>query len=167
MTGRHKSSDHIHQPRRDSMFEERIQDPYLSRGKLTEPTVCPDCSAVYHHGRWQWSETPDGAHEHRCPACQRTHDHMPAGTLTVGGDFFAQHHEEIMHLIHNLETKEKAEHPLERIMDSTEKPGELVLNFTGQHLARATGEALHHAYHGELAYQYTEKDDVMQVSWSR
>jgi len=150
------------------MYEEQVQDPYyMSRSKLAEPIVCPDCTAVYHGGRWQWVESPSDAHEHRCPACQRTHDHAPAGALTVGGEFFATHHKEILHLIQNLETMEKAGHPLERIMDLNEEAGELVIHFTSQHLTRATGQALGHAYHGELAFQLTDKDDIMLVRWSR
>ena len=167
MTGRHQSSDHIHQPRRDSMYEDHVQDPYIARGKLTEPTVCPDCRAAFHKGRWQWGESPTDAQEHRCPACQRIHDHMPAGILTASGEFFTAHREEIMHLIHNLEAKEKAQHPLERIMNSKEEAGELVIHFTSHHLTQATGEALHHAYHGDLSLQHVDKDNVMHVGWSR
>lgn len=167
MTGRHTPSDFIHQPRRDRMYEAHVQDPYMSRSKLSEPTVCPGCKAVYHKGHWQWGDAPADAHEHRCPACQRMHDHMPAGTLTVGGEFFAAHREEIMHLIHNLETKEKAEHALERIMDINDETDGVTINFTGSHLTRGTGEALHHAYQGELKFHFTDKDDAMQASWRR
>lgn len=167
MTGRHKSSNFIHQPRKDRMYEEHVQDPYLSRGKLPEPTVCPTCGAVYHKGHWQWGEAAAGAHEHRCPACQRIHDHVPAGILTVGGSFFAEHRDEILRTIHNLEAKEKGEHPLERIMDSSEEGDGMVFRFTGHHLTRATGEALHHAYHGALEFKHTDSDGVMHASWRR
>jgi hypothetical protein len=34
-------------------------DPYQARQKLKEPTACPKCGAVYHHGRWQWGRRPD------------------------------------------------------------------------------------------------------------
>ena len=167
MTGRHKKDDPSHQPRRDRMYEEHVQDPYQSRGKPPEPCVCPDCGVLFHKGRWQWGEAPADAHPHRCPACQRCHDRVPASILTLSGDFFAEHRDEIMNLIHNHETKEKADRPLERIMDSSEEGGELVIRFTGAHLARGTGEALHHAYQGELDYQHTDKDDVMRVTWRR
>jgi hypothetical protein len=34
------------------VFEQDI-DAYQAKGKLPEPTVCPQCSAVFHEGRWQ------------------------------------------------------------------------------------------------------------------
>lgn len=167
MTGHRKPDDHIHQPRRDRMFEEHVQDPYQARGKPPEPCVCPDCGVLFHKGRWQWGDAPADAQAHRCPACQRSHDRVPAGILTLSGDFFDAHREEILHLIHNQEAKEKAEHPLERIMDSREEGDALVVTYTGIHLCRGTGEALHHAYQGELDFQHTDKDDVLRVSWQR
>ena len=167
MTGRHKSQDFTHQPRRDSMYEERNHDPYLVRGKYKEPTVCPDCQAIFHKGRWQWGEAPDDAHPHRCPACARIHDRVPAGFLTLAGAFFAGHRDEILHLLHNHEAKEKAAHPLERIMGIEEQAQGTVVSFTGNHLARGSGEALRHAYQGDLHIDYNDKDGQIRVRWSR
>ena len=169
MSGRIKSSDYIHQPRRDRMYEEHVQDPYQARGKLTEPTVCPDCGAVFHTGRWQWTRLPEGAQEHRCPACERAHDHIPAGILTLGGDFFHQHKAEIMRLIQHTEELEKAEHPLERIMSIEEKEGDqqTLISFTGIHLTKRSGEAIRHAYQGNFDFSYSDRDDVVRASWER
>ena len=167
MTGRHKHTDVTHQPRRDSMYEERVHDPYQARGKYHEPTVCPDCGAVFHQGRWRWGSAPEGSHSHRCPACARLHDRMPAGVLTLQGEFFDAHRTEIMHLIQHQEATEKPEHPLERIMaiDDTEQGS--TVSFTGVHLARRAGEALHHAYQGELDIGFNDKDDLFRMRWSR
>jgi hypothetical protein len=38
---------------------------------------------------------------------------------------------------------------------------------TDIHLARGIGEALHHAYQGELEYHYHEKDNLLRVVWTR
>ena len=54
------------QPRRDRLIRERIHDPYKTRLKLPEPTVCPQCGAVYHDGRWDWATRPEPAHEEVC-----------------------------------------------------------------------------------------------------
>ena len=169
MTGRKKSSDFIHQPRRDRMYEEHVQDPYLKLGKLAEPTVCPECGAVYQTGRWQWVKQPEGAYANLCPACSRIHDHIPAGILSLHGDFFQQHKEEIFHLIKHTEEQEKAEHPLERIMniEETGDPEHTRISFTGIHLTRRTGEALRHAYQGSFDFTYSERDDVVHASWER
>lgn len=168
MTGRHQSSDPSHQPRRDSMYEERVQDPYRARMKWPEPTVCPDCGAVFHDGRWTWGDAPEGAEAHRCPACSRIHDRVPAGILVMGGDFLEAHRDEIMNLVHNQELKEKDEHPLERIMGEEQGDnGDTVLTFTGVHLTRAVGEALKRAYEGDLEIQFADSDAVMRVNWRR
>lgn len=167
MTGRRRRDDHIHQPRRDRMDEERVSDPYRARGKWPEPTTCPECEAIFHHGRWQWGEAPEGAERHLCPACQRIRDRVPAGQLTLSGEFYAAHQDEILHLVRNTEAKARAEHPLERIMDVNEEADHTVVTFTDAHLVHGIGEALRHAYHGELDSRYTDEGDLLRVSWSR
>ena len=149
------------------LLKELDHDPYHSKVKLKEPTVCPVCSAVYHKGRWQWGRTPADAHEVMCPACHRIHDKVPAGFLTISGDFYVQHKGEIQSLISNVEEREKSEHPLKRVMGVEEKNDGAVYSFTDAHLARGVGEALHHAYQGELDYQYTDEDIMLRVNWSR
>ncbi|MGD2119391.1 MAG: BCAM0308 family protein [Chromatiales bacterium] len=155
--------------RGDRLIKERVHDPYKAKRKLSEPTVCPDCQAVYSAGRWQWQEAaPADAEEHRCPACQRIHDRVPAGYLTLSGEFFQQHHDEIMRLMHNKVETEKAEHPLKRIMGIEVQPdGATLVTFTDMHLPRGVGEAIEHAYAGELDIQYTEGADSLRVTWAR
>jgi len=153
--------------RRDRMVQETRHDPYQAKDKLPEPTVCPQCGAVFHDGRWQWLARPAGADEEMCPACHRIHDGYPAGFVTVEGSFFKQHREELLHLIRNEETRAKAEHPLKRIMQIEDKDDGLLVTTTDIHLARGIGEALHHAYQGELEYHYNERENLLRVVWSR
>lgn len=167
MTGRKNRSDVSHQPRRDRMDEEHVSDPYLSRGKWKEPTTCPECGAIFQHGHWQWGAATPGAEQHMCPACQRIRDRVPAGELTLSGPFFTEHREEIMHLVRNAEAKARAEHALERIMDVKEEANRTVVTLTDTHLTHGIGEALHHAYQGELDTHYTDKGDLLRAAWSR
>jgi NMD protein affecting ribosome stability and mRNA decay len=152
--------------RHDGIFQERVHDAYKIKGKLPEPTVCPQCGAVFHEGRWQWGSAPEGAHSETCPACHRIHDHYPAGFLTLQGEFFLAHRDEIMHLVHNNEKHERAEHPLKRIMAVEEKDGATQVTTTDIHLARGMGEALHHAYQGELNFHYNPEQNLLRVNWS-
>lgn len=154
-------------PRKDRLIREQVHDTYKTKRKLREPTTCPQCGAVYHGGRWQWASPPAGAAEHLCPACQRTQDQYPAGSVTLAGTFLDAHREEALNLARNTEAKEKASHPLKRIIGIETRDGRIVITTTDPHLARGIGEALYHAYDGELDFHYVEESDVLQVQWSR
>ncbi len=41
-----KDTDISRQGRSDRLIKEQVHDPYMSRAKLPEPTVCPECGAV-------------------------------------------------------------------------------------------------------------------------
>lgn len=150
------------------LLQEQVHDAYKSKGKLPEPTVCPQCGAVFHKGRWQWLQVPADAHQETCPACHRIQDDYPAGFVTLQGDFFHAHRDEIMHLVRNMEKREQAEHPLQRIMGVEEMKGnDTLVSTTDPHLARGIGEALHHAYQGELEFHYNPEENLLRVSWKR
>lgn len=153
--------------RHDRLLQEREHDPYHAKLKLKEPTVCPECGAVFHKGRWSWAEVPAGAHKTLCPACLRIHDEIPAAFLTLQGAFLSGHREELLHLARHLEQRERAEHPLKRIMAVAESAGEIRLSFTEAHLARNIGEALRDAYKGELDFHYADADIMLRVTWTR
>jgi hypothetical protein len=155
--------------RQDRLLKERVHDPYMARRKPTEPTVCPECGVVFRGGRWQWvREAPEHPNEELCPACQRIRDRIPAGFLTLSGAFFDGHRDEIMRLIHNKEEEQKRQHPMKRLMFIEEqKDGSAVITFTDVHLPRDVGEAIEHAYEGELEIQYTEEAGIVRVYWQR
>jgi NMD protein affecting ribosome stability and mRNA decay len=102
-----------------------------------------------------------------CPACQRIKDEYPAGFVTLSGEFLQEHREEILGLVHNVEEREKAQHPLKRIMEIRDEAGEISITTTDLHLARSIGDALHHAYAGELDYEYAKGADSLRVTWKR
>jgi len=153
--------------RHDRLIQEPRHDTYQSKHKLVEPTLCPQCGAVYHAGHWQWLTKPIQAHEERCPACQRIHDDLPAGYVHISGNFFKQHHDEIMHQVANQEAKAKAEHALQRIIKITNQDDGILVTTTDIHLARGIGEALHHAYQGTLEFHYNEQENLLRVVWGR
>ncbi|MGH8700526.1 MAG: BCAM0308 family protein [Burkholderiales bacterium] len=153
--------------RRDELRDELVHDSYKSKKKLPEPTRCPACGAVYHGGRWTWGTAPASADEETCPACQRIRDKFPAGHVTLKGEFLTSCREEILHLVRNREAREKAEHPLERIMAIEDTREGVLVTTTDTHLARDIGEALHSAYKGDLEYHYNREENLLRVSWRR
>jgi NMD protein affecting ribosome stability and mRNA decay len=157
----------FHPVRRDRLLQEAEHDTYKTKGKLPEPTVCPDCGAVFHAGRWQWLARPAAAHEERCPACHRQHDEFPAGYVHLSGDFLHAHEAEILSLVRHQEAQEKAEHPLKRIMKIAQVAAGYEITTTDIHLARRIGEALHHAYQGELEFHYNPQQCLLRVNWLR
>ncbi len=153
--------------RRDRLLREHEHDTYKIRAKLPEPTACPECGALYRNGRWTWGKAPSDAHETLCPACHRIRDDYPAGFVTLSGAFPREHREEIVNLARNLEEREKAEHALKRIMAIRDETEDILITTTNPGLARTIGDALQHAYEGELDYQYTEEGNILRVRWKR
>jgi hypothetical protein len=52
-------------------------------------------------------------------------------------------------------------------MDCEEQADAVVFTFTDAHLARGIGEAIHHAYKGDIDYQYTKEEIMLRVTWAR
>ena len=152
---------------RDQLFQEHVHDSYKAGRKLREPTRCPDCGAVFQNGRWIWGAAGAAAHEARCPACHRIHDKFPAGFVSLKGEFLQQHRDEILHLIRNHEAKEKAEHPLQRIMGIVTSAEGVTVTTTDTHLARDLAQALYKAYKGELDFHYNKEDNLLRANWVR
>jgi len=155
--------------RRDRLIKERVHDPYMTRSKPREPSICPECGVVFRGGRWQWlPEAPEGALQELCPACQRVRDRVPAGLLTLQGRFFEEHRDEIMRLIENKVAEQRAQHPMKRLMGVERKDdGSFVISFTDVHLPRGVGKAIASAYEGELDIHYTDEAGIVRVYWQR
>jgi hypothetical protein len=66
-----------------------------------------------------------------------------------------------------VEDREAKQHPLKRIMQISEAGDELEVTTCEAHLARSIGDAIHHAYQGELEYRYPEGAGVLRVQWRR
>jgi hypothetical protein len=110
--------------------EDHVLDPYQLREKLHEPTVCPQCGAVYRRGRWHWATRPEEGIEAHCPACRRINDKFPAGIVHFHGRFEQHRIEEIVNLARHQEQAEKGEHPLNRIISIDEEAQGIVIRTT-------------------------------------
>jgi hypothetical protein len=106
----------FHRISHDRPLLEQHIDAYRVGGKLADPTVCPQCHAVFHKGRWQWQAAPAGAQQTICPACHRINDQYPAGYVTLEGAYFKANADEILRIVNHHAEHQRAEHPLKRLM---------------------------------------------------
>jgi NMD protein affecting ribosome stability and mRNA decay len=159
------------EPRRDQalhwlgLLKEYVHDTYKSRGKLPEPTFCPQCGAVFHKGKWTWAPRPARAHQTICPACRRIADKYPAGILRLSGPFLKTRRKEALGVIRHQEAEAKKSHPLCRVIGIVESDEGIVVTTTDTHLPRRIGEAFWHAYHGVLKLHYGDDPRLIRMTW--
>jgi NMD protein affecting ribosome stability and mRNA decay len=155
-------------PRREQLADDPRHDSYKAKGKLPDPTRCPECGALFQKGRWTWNGAPPGiVHEQPCPACQRVRDGYPAGYVSLVGDYLAAHRDEILNLVRNCEASEKAGHPLQRIIAIRDAEGGVLVTTTDAHLARRIAEHVHDACKGTLALTYSREENLIRATWTR
>lgn len=154
--------------RKDRLIQEYIHDPYFTKEKYHDPSVCERCGVVFHEGIFQWMEPPPAnAEKMICPACRRIEDKYEGGIVILEGDSLSSHKDEIINLIKNVEEEEMAYRPLERIIEIKDEGNKLTITTTYEHLARRIGEAVHKAYKGKLNFQYPEGAKYIRVHWER
>jgi NMD protein affecting ribosome stability and mRNA decay len=163
----HQSTETLHPGQHIQMMDELVQDPYLDRKKLPEPSTCTDCGATYCKGHWKWEAASGNAHSVVCPACKRIRDNLPAGYVSIQGAFAHQHKDEILSLVRHFADREKSEHPLKRIISITDDENGQMITTTDIHLARSIGDALHNALKGNLEYHYNHAEYLLRVRWER
>jgi hypothetical protein len=56
---------------------------------------------------------------------------------------------------------------MQRIMAIAASGAGTRITTTDAHLARRIGDALYHAYKGELEYRYNKEDNLLRVIWRR
>lgn len=154
--------------RKDRLLKEYIHDPYFTKEKYHDPSVCERCGVVFHDGIFQWIEPPPAnAEKMICPACRRIEDKYEGGVVVLEGEFLASHKDEILNRIKKVEEEEMAYRPLERIIEINDEGNKITITTTYEHLARRIGEAVHKAYKGKLNFQYPEGAKYIRVHWER
>jgi NMD protein affecting ribosome stability and mRNA decay len=148
-------------------LQEEIHDPYRSTAKPRNPAACSDCGAIYRNGRWRWEQLRPAPPKTVCPACRRVQDRYPAGEILLQGPFVAQHADEVIQLVRNIERAENADHPLHRVMDVKRTRSGITITTTDIHLPRRIGHALEDAWRGDLTVHYDEAGHFTRVLWDR
>jgi NMD protein affecting ribosome stability and mRNA decay len=140
------------------------------------PDVCQSCGAVFIRRRWVAGGTLRARAVTRtgpilrttCEACRMVAEGTFRGELRVSGVFFAEHHEDVEHLLRNEVARGLADNPLARIVRWTAaRPGELVVTTTTEHLASKLGHALKKAFHGTVHYEFSHENKFAHVTWTR
>lgn len=140
-------------------------DTYARGAKPAQGVVCSECGAVHEAGRWTWHAPPVAElRAGLCPACERIRDRYPAGTIRLPLAM-ASDREEIVNAVRALERAEKAEHPLERVMDIEETGEDLVITTTGVHLARRIAARLGRRLHVKPRLRYPAEQNLVFVEW--
>lgn len=152
---------------REQLMQELVHDPYKVIGKPPEPSTCTDCGASFRDGRWTWTAAQPGSGHAICPACKRIREKLPAGFVTLRGEFFGEHRDEVLSRVRHCEEAEKRDHPLQRIMAIQANGEGMLVTTTDPHLARRIGDALHKAFKGKLEFHYNKGEDLLRVTWQR
>jgi len=152
----------------------RVDDPYLpSEGQ--EASVCTSCQAIYQNKRWFFDEKlyrklagTNRVREVLCPACRKIRDRYCEGVLTLSGEFFEQHRDEILTLIKNEAARVAGRNVGDRIISMTpEGEDKLVVETTTEKLAQHLGRAVYRAYKGDLDFRWSEVNKFVRVYWTR
>ena len=102
-----------------------------------------------------------------CPACQRIQDRFPAGYVVLRGKFLKEHRAEIADFIASHGEREKALHPLHRVMEIEDVHAGLQVTTTDANLARGIAEALHETFKGEMKLRYSRDENLLRALWQR
>jgi hypothetical protein len=85
--------------------DDHILDPYKRPRKIAEPTVCPQCGAVYQNGRWHWAARPRCSRG-RLSTCHRINDHIPPA-LSLLRTYCRRKKTEMINLVRHQERPRK------------------------------------------------------------
>ncbi len=152
----------------------RVEDPYfLEEGQ--EAAVCHQCHALYQNKRWFFDEKlhrklagTARVREVICPTCRKIKDRYPEGILTLSGEFFKDHKDEIVTLLEKEAARVAGRSVGHRIMRLTpEGKDRLIVETTTEKLAQHLGRAVYRAYKGELDFRWSEMNKFVRVYWKR
>ena len=139
-----------------------------------EAALCTQCHALYRGKRWSFDALlyerlagTDKVREVLCPTCRKIKDHFPEGILTLSGEFFAQHREEIVRLLEKEAGRVAQRSVADRIIRIIPEDDKLVVETTTEKMAQHLGRAVYKAYKGDLHFRWGEVERFVRVYWSR
>jgi len=164
MAKRFRGSEGFQQDRRV-----RVDSPSRRSDKYPSDTKCPKCGLLFHEGVWKRASTA-GKQEVRwklCPACLQARNRRVGGTVMLAGSFIAQHREELLNRIRNVETNTSEERPLERVISIKENKDFIIISATTEHLVARIAKSIHRDFGGSLELRYAPEDKFATARWHR
>jgi len=155
-------------------LQEYNGDTYIPDGHYPDDTVCARCGAVYQNQHWTLDDkkrdtllAAGSPNEVTCPGCKKIAERNPGGIVTLRGDYWPVHREEILNLIKNEELRGMQTNPLERIMDIREEADCLIIETTNEKLAQRIGRHVDKAHSGALEFKWSGGNHLVRVEWER
>jgi hypothetical protein len=175
------ANNHNVVPVRRNIHDDEIS---FAAGTFEDGVICSRCGAMYHDHHWALPANAgratagkaneaalraaaNGSHRVLCPACRKAHERNPGGIVTLSGEYWGAHRDEILNLIRNEEKKAMGTNPVERILQIEERDGHLIVQTTNEKLAQRLGRAIHRACHGDVEYKWSEDTKLVRVDWHR
>ncbi len=149
-------------------------DPSRENHLYKDGDVCGQCNALHEKDHW-FMDAQRGAAliaagspaTTVCPACKQINSHDPHGIVTLRGDYWVMHKDEILNLIHNEEQRTVGDNPLARIMSIREEDEHLIIETTNEALAQRIGKRVHSAHKGNVDYKWPNGNHLVRVDWER
>lgn len=136
------------------------------------PAICTRCHAYLETDHWMFDEqryrqlkAEPGTHTMLCPGCTRIERRLYEGEVTIRHNWDSVTKDEVVHLIHNEEARERITNASARIALMEDRGDELYLLTTTQFLARRIGTELQKAYKGSLKVSGMRQERFSRVLW--
>jgi len=161
---------------RNVLARDQLQDTnnqYIPEFHIEDDTVCSRCHAFYQNQHWNRDEgraetmINAGANQIVCPGCKIIEERNPRGIVTLSGDYWPRHRDDILNLVRNEETRGMHTNPLERIIDVREEGDRLIIETTNEKLAQKIARSIDKAHNGSLDYHWPNGNHLVRVYWER
>ncbi len=139
--------------------------------RLTEPTMCERCGAVYLHKTWRRGRRrlaftpPVGVKWSVCPACRQVAAGEAYGRVILRGAGVAQTEEAVRLRVVHVAERATYTQPERRLVGFEKRGGAWDVFTTSQKLAHRIARELQKAFGGRVRYAWDEHDGSLVATW--
>jgi NMD protein affecting ribosome stability and mRNA decay len=137
-----------------------------SIGRLSEPTACERCGAVFSRRAWRRRPLPVQVRWTVCPACRQAGEERGFGRIVLRGDFVRVHEADIRTRIRNVAARAARTQPERRVSAVEAMDGGLEVLTTSQKLAHRIVHELKKTFRGRATYAWSD-DGTLFATWQR